>query len=55
VIADFTQQTAVITGAGSGIGRATALAFAREGAAVVVSDINPERAERVAQEITDLG
>ena len=55
MIADFTQQTAVITGAGSGIGRATALAFAREGAAVVVSDINPERAERVAQEITDLG
>jgi len=55
MIADFKQQTAVITGAGSGIGRATALAFAREGAEVVISDINPERAERVAREIVDLG
>jgi NAD(P)-dependent dehydrogenase (short-subunit alcohol dehydrogenase family) len=55
MIADFKQQTAVITGAGSGIGRATALAFAREGAEIVVSDINPERAERVAREIVDLG
>lgn len=33
------SKTAIITGAASGIGRATALAFAREGANVVVSDI----------------
>lgn len=36
----FTNQIAFITGAGSGIGRATALAFCRAGARVVVADIN---------------
>ena len=34
------NKTALITGGGSGIGRATAMIFAREGASVVVSDIN---------------
>lgn len=38
----FESKVAVITGAGSGIGRACALAFAREGAHVVASDIAPE-------------
>jgi NAD(P)-dependent dehydrogenase (short-subunit alcohol dehydrogenase family) len=41
----------VITGAGSGIGRACAVRFAAEGARVVVSDVDHERAEAVAQEI----
>ena len=41
----------VITGAGSGIGRACATRFAAEGARVVVSDVDGERAERVAREI----
>jgi len=55
MITDFAGHVAVITGAGSGIGRAAALAFAREGADVVVSDINPARAEQVAQEVVGLG
>ncbi len=37
------NRIVVITGAGSGLGRAGALAFAREGARVVVSDLDPER------------
>ena len=37
---DFSGKVALITGAGGGIGRATALAFSRAGASVVVSDIN---------------
>jgi NAD(P)-dependent dehydrogenase (short-subunit alcohol dehydrogenase family)/pimeloyl-ACP methyl ester carboxylesterase len=38
----FAHKLVVVTGAGSGIGRATALAFADEGADVVVTDINPD-------------
>ena len=41
-MSSFQSQVAVITGAGSGIGRATAIAFASAGAKVVVSDINDE-------------
>jgi NAD(P)-dependent dehydrogenase (short-subunit alcohol dehydrogenase family) len=41
----------LVTGAGSGIGRATALLLAQEGATVVVSDINFSAAEKVASEI----
>lgn len=46
---------AVLTGAGSGIGRATALAFADRGASVVVSDLSQDRAAAVAEEITASG
>ncbi len=46
---------AVITGAGSGIGRATALSLARRGADVVVSDIDAGRARAVADEVAELG
>ena len=42
---------AVITGAGSGIGRCSALAFADEGASVVVADIQSSAAEETAQQI----
>ena len=44
-------RTAIVTGAASGIGRATALRFAEDGAAVVVADRDAAGAERVAAEI----
>ena len=44
----FDDKVGIITGAGGGIGQAYAEALAREGAAVVVADINVEGAERVA-------
>ncbi|MEB3982025.1 SDR family NAD(P)-dependent oxidoreductase [Mycobacterium sp. 663a-19] len=46
---------AVLTGAGSGIGRATAVAFARRGASVVVSDLAKDRVAEVVEQITALG
>lgn len=48
-------KVCVITGAGSGIGRATAEMFAREGAKVVVTDLNGEAAETVAHDIIAAG
>src|SRR5688500_2320514 len=48
-------KVAVITGAGRGIGRATAVRFAEEGAAVVVNDVDPEPAEETAAEIKEAG
>lgn len=44
-------KVALVTGAGQGIGEATAKALAENGAAVIVADINVERAEKVASEI----
>jgi len=49
------DNVAIITGAGSGIGEATAFKFAREGAKVAVCDIKLDTAERVAAEIRDGG
>jgi len=48
-------KVAIITGGGSGIGRATCLLFAKEGAKVVISDINRESGEAVRQEIESGG
>jgi NAD(P)-dependent dehydrogenase (short-subunit alcohol dehydrogenase family) len=47
----LSNKVAIVTGGASGIGRATALLFAREGAAVVVADVNQEAGRRVAEEI----
>jgi NAD(P)-dependent dehydrogenase (short-subunit alcohol dehydrogenase family) len=44
-------KVAIVTGAGSGIGEAAARLMAREGAFVVVADLNLEQAERVAAEL----
>lgn len=49
----FTGKVVLITGAGSGIGEATARAFAAEGAIVAVSDMSAAAAERVATEICE--
>lgn len=48
-------KVAIVTGAGSGMGRATALLFAREGATVVGGDIDAGRIDAVAAEATDSG
>jgi 3-oxoacyl-[acyl-carrier protein] reductase len=51
----FTDQVVVVTGAGHGIGRAVAERFAREGARVMVNDLNQRRAEEVAGSIGGIG
>ena len=51
----FHDKTIVITGAASGIGRATALIFAREGANVVCADLNGKGAGETAAEVNRKG
>ncbi|MDR1527235.1 MAG: glucose 1-dehydrogenase [Dysgonamonadaceae bacterium] len=51
----FEGQVAIVTGAASGIGQATATKLARQKASVVVVDINSERVQAVADEITKAG
>ena len=49
------NQVAVVTGGGSGIGAATAVAFAREGARIVVADVNEAGAKKTVEHIEKAG
>lgn len=51
----FEDQVAIVTGAASGIGRATAVRLAAEGAAVIIADLNAEGAGTAAKAISDQG
>ena len=48
-------KTAIVTGAGQGLGRAIAIKLAQAGANVAVNDLNPDRASKTAAEISDAG
>jgi 3-oxoacyl-[acyl-carrier protein] reductase len=48
-------RVALVTGAGSGIGRAMAYVFAQRGCDVVIGDVSEDRAQRVAAEVAGLG
>ena len=52
---DVSGRSAIVTGAGSGIGRAIALRLADSGAAVIVNDLDGDHAASVVTEITDAG
>ena len=49
------QTVAFVTGAGAGIGRASAMLFAREGAAIALADVNRDAGQRVVGEISQSG
>lgn len=51
----FDGKFGLVTGAGSGIGRATAIGFAQRGGSVAVADVNREAAQKVVDEITAAG
>ena len=51
----FANKSIVITGAGKGLGRAAALAFAREGGAITIGDVDLEQANAVVDEISAAG
>jgi NAD(P)-dependent dehydrogenase (short-subunit alcohol dehydrogenase family) len=51
----FQNKAIIVTGAGNGMGRASALAFAREGGGVAVADINAADGQATVQQIADAG
>jgi meso-butanediol dehydrogenase/(S,S)-butanediol dehydrogenase/diacetyl reductase len=51
----FANKIVLVTGAGSGIGRATALLFAKEGAQVAINDLSPERGETTLEQVQEIG
>ena len=51
----FAGKVAFVTGAGSGMGRTTALAFAREGASVVLADVSDHGNQETARMIEEFG
>jgi len=48
-------KTVIVTGGGSNIGRGVVLAFAREGATIVVAEIDEEQGQKVVDEVSGLG
>jgi 3-oxoacyl-[acyl-carrier protein] reductase len=54
-VVSLANKVAIVTGGGSGMGRATSLRFAQLGASVVVSDLDGAKAESVAKEIAEEG
>ena len=51
----FKNKSVIVTGAGSGIGRAAAIQFAKQGAKVLIADLNEKTAVAVVDEIHALG
>ncbi|MCB0196491.1 MAG: bifunctional rhamnulose-1-phosphate aldolase/short-chain dehydrogenase, partial [Anaerolineae bacterium] len=51
---EFARNVVVVVGAGSGIGKATALRMAKEGAHIVCADLSQEAAQATAKELTDI-
>ena len=54
-VVDFTGKSAIVTGAGSGVGRAIAEALAKAGASLALNDLNPDRVETVTEAINAAG
>jgi NAD(P)-dependent dehydrogenase (short-subunit alcohol dehydrogenase family) len=51
----FEGQVALVTGAASGLGLATAIAFAESGASVVLADVNEKQVQEAAKKLADKG